>query len=43
MLESPYSSDDDEIKNGVSKSTVLEPTIKHRKKQVFSVGQTAIW
>ena len=29
MLESPSTSDDDEMKNGASKSTCLEPTIKH--------------
>ena len=28
MLESPSTSDYDEIENGVSKSTVLEPMIK---------------
>ena len=29
ILESPSTSDYDDMENGVSKSTVLEPTIKH--------------
>ena len=29
MLESPYTSDDDEMNTGVSKSTCFEPTIKN--------------
>ena len=33
MLESPSTSDYDEMDNVVSKSTVLEPTIKHLMKE----------
>ena len=33
MLESPSISDYDEMKNGVSKSTFLEPTIKDLMKE----------
>ena len=33
MLESPSTSGYDEMDNGVSKSTVLEPTIKHSMKE----------
>ena len=33
MLESMYTSEDDEIKNDVSKSTHLEHTIKHLMKE----------
>ena len=32
ILESPYTSDYDDMKNDVSKSTLLEPTIRHLKK-----------
>ena len=32
ILESPYTYDYDDMKNGVSKSTVLETTIRHLKK-----------
>ena len=31
-FESPYTSDDDDINNGVPKPTCLEPTIKHLTK-----------
>ena len=37
MLESPYTSDYDEMDNGVSKSTLLEPKIKHLTKET-SIG-----
>ena len=33
VLESPYTSDKDDMDNGVYKSTVLEPTIKHLSKE----------
>ena len=33
MLESPSTADDDDMDNGFSKSTVLEPTIKHLMKE----------
>ena len=39
MLESPSTSDGDDMDNGVSKSTFLEPKIQHlMEKQAFSVG-----
>ena len=37
MLESPYTSDDDKIDNGVSKSIVLEPAKQHLMKE------TSLW
>ena len=38
MLESPSTSDSDEMTTGVSKSTCLEPRIKHlmKEKRIFS-------
>ena len=38
MLESPSTSDYDETENGVSKSTVLQPTIKHLMKETSLDG-----
>ena len=40
MLESPYTSDYDDMDNGISKLTVLEPTIKHLTKKT-SLGLRA--
>ena len=40
MLKSPPTSDYDEKENGVSKSTFLEPTIKHLTKET-SLGSSA--
>ena len=40
ILESPSTSDYDEMENGVSKSTMLEPTIKHLTKET-SLGSSA--
>ena len=35
MLKSPSNSDDDEIENDDSKSTALEPTIRHLTKETI--------
>ena len=35
MLDPPYTSNDDEMNNGVSKSTHLEPTTKHLTKETI--------
>ena len=40
MLESPSTYDYNEMENGVSKSKVLEPTIKHLMKET-SLGSQA--
>ena len=33
MFESPSTSDDNDMENGASKSTLFEPTIKHSMKK----------
>ena len=44
MLESPSTYENDDMGNGVSKSTVLEHTIKNLiKEKAFAIGQHKIW
>ena len=44
IFDSTYTSDDNEINTGVSRSTCSESIIKHfRKEKNLAVGQHAIW
>ena len=41
VLQSPYTSGDDDMENGVYKSTLLEPTIRHLMKETILCRRAA--
>ena len=41
MFDSPYTSNNDKVDNGVSRSSVLEPTVKHLMKETKRFSRTS--